>query len=131
MRITDATNNYVKPKVTVQDMISKDMEMFKDKLDGFIQIHSDNYEDIDTGIWLKYITSDNKYRSGGILINNKFPQYFVLKNPYNNLSWCADLTKNIFFMKNISILKEKMIEKNNLYELYKAGLVKILEEPEN
>ena len=131
MKISASENNYVKPKVTTQHIISNDMNMFKEKLEGCVQIHKDNYEDIDTGIWLKYITSDNKYRSGGILINNKFPQYFVLKNPYNNLSWCADLTKNIFFMKKTSILKEKMIEKNNLYELYKAGLVKILEEPEN
>ena len=82
MRISASENNYVKPKVTTQDIISNDMNMFKEKLEGCVQIHKDNYEDIDTGIWLKYITSDNKYRSGGILINNKFPQYFVLKNPY-------------------------------------------------
>jgi hypothetical protein len=132
MRITDnEKNNYIKPPITKQDIISNDVELFKQKLEGYIEIHPNNYEDIDTGLWVKYINKESgKYRCGGILKYNKYPDYFVLSSPYNNLTWSVNLNKNIFFIKDISIFREKMIEKNNLYKLYEAGLVKILESPE-
>ena len=50
---------------------------------------------------------------------------------YNNLTWSVNLQKNIFFIKDITIFREKMIEKNNLYKLYEAGLVKILDDSYN
>ena len=128
MRISDKEkNNYIKPEITKQDIISDDAELFKKKLEGYIEIHPDNYDDIDTGLWIKYINKETgKYRCG-ILKYNKSPDYFVLNSPYNNLTWSVNLNKNIFFIKDISIFREKMIEKNNLYKLYEAGLVKILE----
>ena len=102
MKITDSNNNYNRPKVTDHDIISNDVELFKKKLEGFIQIHSDNYEDIETGLWIKYVSNEGKYRSGGILKCNKAPDYFVLKSPYNNITWCVNLQHNIFFIKDIS-----------------------------
>jgi hypothetical protein len=130
MKITDSKNTYVKPPITKQDIISNNPDLIKERLEGYIQIDPSNYEDIDTGLWVKYITEDGKYRSGGILKYNKSPDYFVLQSPHKNVTWCASLSKNIFFIKNVSNYREKMIEKNNLYKLYQAGLVKILEEPE-
>lgn len=130
MRITDFNNKYTKKGPTPQDMISSDIKILEKKLEGFVQIHEDNYEDLDTGIWIKYISNEGKYRSGGVLLNNKYPKYIVLKNPFTNISWCADLSTNIFFMKQSSLLNTIMIEKNNLYKLYEAGLVKILDKPQ-
>ena len=130
MKITEATD-YVKPQVTQQDIISADIELLKKKLEGYMQLHPDNYEDVETGLWVKYVTNEGKYRCGGILKNNKAPDYFVLKSPYNNISWCVNLQKNICFIKDISFFRDKMIQKNNLFKLYEAGLIKILDEPEN
>ena len=101
------------------------------KLQNCIEIHQDNYEDLERGVWIKYITSENKYRSGGILILNKYPEYLVLKNPYKKISWCVDLSKNYIFMEDIKKKKEEKIEKDNLYKLYQEGFVKILEEPDD
>ena len=130
MKITDI-KDYVKPPVTQQDIISGDIELLKKKLEGYMQLHPDNYEDVETGLWVKYVTNEGKYRCGGILKNNKAPDYFVLKSPYNNISWCVNLQKNIFFIKDISFFRDKMIQKNNLFKLYEEGLIKILDEPEN
>ena len=131
MKITDSDNNCNRPEITNHDIISNDVELFKKKLEGFVQIHADNYEDIETGLWIKYVSNEGKYRSGGILKVNKSPDYFVLKSPYNNITWCVNLQKNVFFIKDVSCFREKMIQKNNLFKLYEAGLVKILDEPES
>ena len=128
MRITDEKNTFERPKVTQQDIISSDMTLFSEKLKNFVEIHPDNFEDIDVGIWIKYISKEGKYRSGGVLKFNKAPKFFILKNPYTNLSWSVNLQENTIFMKDISEFRTKMIQKNNLYKLYEAGLVKIIEE---
>ena len=41
--------------------------------------------------------------------------------------WSVDLTKNIIFMRDLTNKRDKMIEKNNLYKLYEAGLVQIVQ----
>ena len=128
MKISDKSNKYIRPSITEHDIITHNIDLFQEKLIGYVQIHDENYEDIDIGIWVKYISQDGKYRSGGILIINKAPLYFILKNPFNNISWSVNLSENIIFMKNISNNRSKMIEKNNLYKLYEAGMIKIVEE---
>ena len=40
---------------------------------------------------IKYITTEGKYRSGGVLISNKAPEYFILKNPRNEITWSVKL----------------------------------------
>ena len=80
------SSGYIRPKETAQDLISKNPEEIAKKLDGFVQIHPENYSDIECGVWIKYITQDKKYRSGGLLKINKAPDYFILKSPYNNIS---------------------------------------------
>ena len=130
MKIGDENNTYKKTGATIQDLISEDVNEIKARLQGYIQIHEDNYKDIDIGIWIRYISDDGKYRTGGILVHNKAPDYFVLKNPNNEITWSVNLRKNIIFMKDIGAKREQMIEKNNLYKLYLEGYVKILDEPD-
>jgi len=100
-----------------------------EKLNGYIQIHPDNYEDIDTDLWIKYVTDEGKLKGGGLLVCNRAPLYFVLKSPYTKRSWCVNLEKNSIFIKNEDDKIREMIEKNNLYKLYKEGLVEILDTP--
>ena len=130
MKIGDENNKYQRGEITNQDLISEDVNEIKERLQGFVQIHEDNYKDIDIGIWIRYISDEGKYRSGGILVHNKAPDYFVLKNPNNEITWSVNLTKNIIFMKDIGAKREEMIEKNNLYRLYLEGYVKILDKPD-
>ena len=122
--------NYVKPAETVQDIISKNPELLQDKLKDHIQIHPNNYKDIEVGTWVKYVSSENKYRSGGVVMANYAPEYLSLKNPYKNVIWTVDLTKNIIFIKELDSRAEKRIEKDNLYKLYLAGFVKIVDPDE-
>jgi len=124
MKLKDISD-YVRPKETVQDKISKNPEELTKKMEGYIQIFPENYKDIECGIWVKYLTEDNKYRSGGILKMNRAPEYFVIKNSFNNVSWTVSLEKNKIFIKGTSNKLEKMVIKNNLYKLYMAGLITI------
>jgi hypothetical protein len=130
MKIGDENNKYERGDVTNQDLISQDINEIKTRLQGFVQIHEENYKDIDIGIWVRYISDEGKYRTGGILVHNKAPDYFILKNPNNEITWSVNLTKNIIFMKDIGAKRDQMIEKNNLYRLYLEGYVKILDEPD-
>ena len=130
MKIGDENNKYERGEVTNQDLISEDVNEIKVRLQGFVQIHEDNYKDIDIGIWVRYISDEGKYRTGGILVHNKAPDYFILKNPNNEITWSVNLKKNIIFMKDIGAKRDQMIEKNNLYRLYLEGYVKILDEPD-
>jgi len=130
MKIGDENNKYERGEITNQDLISQDVNEIKVRLQGFVQIHEDNYKDIDIGIWVRYISDEGKYRTGGILVHNKAPEYFVLKNPNNEITWSVNLKKNIIFMKDIGAKRDQMIEKNNLYRLYLEGYVKILDEPD-
>ena len=120
-----SNSEYIRPKMTQQDIISKNPEIVKEKLKGFIKIFPQHYGEISCGSWIKYITSDNKYRSGGILKQNRAPDYFILKSPYNNKSWSVSLDKNEIYLKTTQNGFDKQIEKNNLYKLYEAGLVQI------
>ena len=106
-------------------------QQIQTNLIGYVEVYPENYIDIEIGCWVRYITHEGKYRSGGILIKNNSPIYFVLKNPYSNITWSINLSKNIIFLKNMREFKKQNIEKNNLYKLYQAGLVKILDKPEN
>lgn len=130
MKIGDSNNKYVKPKITQQDKINSNTDEVKSRLTDCVQIHPDNFKDIDIGIWIKYINAEGKYRSGGILVCNKAPEYFVLKNPRNEITWSVNLNNCSIFMKDIGSKRDEMIEKNNLYRLYQAGYVKINDEPD-
>ena len=124
-KLSSKDNNYIRPEITQQDLISQNPEVVKEKLKGFIMIFPQHYCEISCGSWIKYITNEGKYRSGGILKQNKAPDYFILKSPYNNKSWSVSLEKNEIYLKTTQNGFDKQIEKNNLYKLYEAGLVQI------
>lgn len=128
MRINE--DNYQRPKFTEQDYISSNKVLFKDKLKDYIQVEHNFLNEIPCNTWIRYITSEGLYRSGGILIKNEFPLYFILKNPYKKITWSVDLKKNYIFMEDIKNKKEEKLEMKNLYKLYKEGFIKILDTPE-
>jgi hypothetical protein len=119
--------NYTRPEVTRQDEISSDPELMAEKLKGFIKIFPQHYEELHGGVWIKYLTEDNKYRCGGVLKVNRAPEYFILRSPYTYKSWSVSLAGKTIYMRGEDGRLDKMVEKNNLYKLYEAGLVNISE----
>ena len=115
-------------ETTQQDIISNDCNLIKQHLENYIQIKGKKLKDINLGTWIKYITNTGKFRTGGVLTVNSFPEYMVLKNPTLNKSWSVNLkTNNIYIKENLSDKKEEEREKNVLYKLYKQGLLEIIE----
>ena len=88
---------------TAAAMVACTEKTLMEKLNGYIQIHPDNYEDIDTDLWIKYVTDEGKLKGGGLLVCNRAPLYFVLKSPYTKRSWCVNLEKNSIFMLPTSV----------------------------
>lgn len=118
-------DNYVKPSQTKQDILNSDKNMVIKDLNGFIKIDFDDCDELILGSRIKYISDEGEYRIGGTLIKNGFPNYIVLLSPYKKLTWSVNLKKNTIFMEDIRNTQKEKIEKNNLYKLYKAGMVEI------
>ena len=123
-RIQD-DNDYVRPIVTEQDRISMDTDMIYDRVKGLIKLPKENYGDVPTGVWIKYVSYEGKFRNGGMLIKNGAPDYFVLKNIGRKITWSVNLKKNVIFMEDFKKRQLEKIEKNKLYELFKKGYVTI------
>ena len=118
-------DGYVKKGETRQDQINEDKNLVIKDLQGYIKV---DYEDCDErilGSKIKYITNTGDYRIGGILTKIGFPNYIVLLSPYKKITWSVDLKKNTIFMEDIRKTKKEKIEKDNLYKLYKAGMIEI------
>ena len=125
-------DSYIKPEFTEQSIISSDIDEMKNKLNNFIRVEESFFENIPCGIWVKYVSkAEGLYRSGGILIKNASPTYLILKNISKNLTWSVDLKKNYIYMQNIKEKEELNLRKDNLYKLYEAGFIEILDQPKN
>lgn len=124
-------DNYNRPKVTKQDLISENNDELKNKLKNWVLMPEDYLDRIKCGIWIRYVSHQGLYRSGGILINNSSPTYLVLLNPKLNKTWSVNLANNYIFIEDIE--KKKKVEKikNDLYELYQKGMLDVKSENDN
>ena len=129
-RIHDDTD-YIRPEITRQDKISMNIDVMYKKLKNYIPIPKSNHIDVPVGVWIKYVSQEGKYRSGGVLIKNAAPEYYVLK--CGRLTWSVNLSKNKIFMQDFKKKKIEQIEKDKLYNLFKNGLIefKIPDEHKN
>tara|TARA_B110000037_G_C16900259_1_gene415902 strand:+ start:252 stop:653 length:402 start_codon:yes stop_codon:yes gene_type:complete len=125
-RITE--DNYIKENKSKQDIINEDNEQIIKNLKNFIRIPNEFCEYLILGSKIKYITDDGIFRYGGILINNKFPNYIVLLNPYKKITWCVNLNTNNIFMEDVKKKNEEKNIKESLFKLYKKDLLQIKEE---
>lgn len=75
--------------------ILNDPEMQQDTIkewnEKYSRIEPNEYNElIIPGIWIKYMTKENKLRLGGVVVRNDSNEpYFCLKNPKNGISWCV------------------------------------------
>jgi len=79
--------------------------------------------------WIRYYNVKTKqFRTGGLLMKVSYPDYIMLVNTSNNLSWSVQLKDNIIYIpdqrkvnyKKDEKDKEKLI-KEKLYEMYQKG----------
>ena len=118
-------DDYVRPEITKQDIISSDKDQIKKKLENWILVPEDYTYRVDCGIWIKYINKDGAFRNGGVLIKNASPDYFVLKNPIKNISWSVNLKENHIFIEDLEKKEKEKKMKDLLYELWKNGDIEI------
>ena len=123
-------DNYERPQVTEQDIVSQDLNEMKRLMVGYIKIEPDYYSYIPCGTKVRYINSNGEFRYGGVLVKNASPDYFVLRNIVKKMNWSVNLKKNYIYIEDIKQKNKEKLEKENLYKLYKAGMVKVLDEPE-
>lgn len=118
-------DNYQKPEITFHDEINEDKDKIINLLEGYIRIPHNFCDKLILGSKIKYISEEGLFRTGGILIKNGFPDYIVLLNGYKKLTWSVNLKTNNIFMEDTRERDKIKKEKENLYKLYKAGVLKI------
>ena len=121
-------DNYQKKDFSLQDEINEDKDKIISSLEGFLRIPYEYCENLVLGSKIKYITDEGLFRTGGILIKNGFPNYIVLLNSYKKLSWSVNLKTNNIFMEDIREKEKIKKEKEDLYKLYKQGVLQIKED---
>lgn len=127
-------SKYKRPKEgTIQDKFT--IEDINERIEGYTPLTSSKdkqylLELTPFKTWIKYYNlKEKKFRTGGLLMKvDPDLNYIMLINTKNKLSWSVQLKDNIIFVPNINKTKEKENEKQikeNLYELYKKGLLKV------
>jgi len=118
-------DDYIRPEITKQDIISSDKEQIRKKLENWILVPEDYTYRVDCGIWIKYINKNGSFRNGGVLIKNASPEYFVLKNPIKSISWSVNLKENHIFIEDLEKKEKEKKMKDLLYDLWKNGDIEI------
>ena len=119
---------YQKETISIQDQINEDKDKVIAALKDFVRIPYEYCEHLVLGARVKYISDQGMFRTGGILIKNGFPEYIVLLNGYKKLTWSVNLRTNNIFMEDLRVKDKIKKEKDNLYKLYEAGLLKVKNE---
>jgi hypothetical protein len=125
-------DEYQKTHPSLQDRISENVELFESKIENFDPIADKDYADISVGTFIRYITFDKhqqpKLRLGGYLVNNKAPQYWVLRSGSRgkkHITWSVNLQAkpaNIFFKrKGVPTKSEEQIHAREAYEALSSG----------
>jgi hypothetical protein len=122
-----SNDHYKKNEITIQDNINEDKDTIINSLEGYIQIPYNLCDKLILGAKIKYITDDGLFRFGGTLIKIGFPNYIVLLNNYKKITWSVNLKTNNIFMEDIKEIEKIKQEKENLYKLYKAGMLQVIE----
>lgn len=86
--------------------------------------------------WIKYYnTTTRQFRTGGLLMKVSYPDYIMLINTSQNITWSVQLKDNIIYIPDQTTIEEtqrqrqqkeednkkEQVIKNKLYELYKRG----------
>lgn len=118
-------DSYQKETNCIQDQINEDKDKVISALKDYVRIPHEYCQHLVLGSKIKYISDEGLFRTGGILIKNGFPNYIVLLNGYKKVTWSVNLRKNNIFMEDLRVKQKIKKEKDNLYKLYQAGLLRV------
>ena len=121
-------DSYQKETNCIQDQINEDKDKVMSALKDYVRIPYEYCPHLVLGSKIKYISDEGLFRTGGILIKNGFPDYIVLLNGYKKVTWSVNLKKNNIFMEDLRVRQKIKKEKDNLYKLYQAGLLRVKED---
>jgi hypothetical protein len=104
------------------------IEIDTKKLDKYTKIFEENYCHIQKGTPVMYYKNKKLVNFGKVV---KFinPDIFVLKNESLFLIWSVGLSDTDVYVQDLKEIQKENTLKENLLELYKAGYIKILDEP--
>jgi len=131
-------NGWVKTEPSKQDEISTDAKEFGKRFEGYIEIKPEEYATIQPDTWIRYMKHNPNskygfdYRSGGKVVKNKFPEFWILKPTYGNgKSWCVPLKgENRYFRRNMDEVKNIYSQKQRLYNAVKDGDLMLMSKEE-
>lgn len=101
---------------------SQDQQAIKKKLEGYTAVKANCLETLKPGDRVRYMTN-NEFRGGGSVKTNRYPDYIVLMNVINKVTWCMQLkdpTLKVWYKPLEKVAKEHE-ERAKIYELYKQG----------
>lgn len=118
----------------------QDINQIKDKLKNFIKVEERHIDIIPPGVYVRFINKETgELKAGGLVSKNynkdhKLYNYLLLLvTPSAKKKFYVKVTKSlhVFFIRDDEDKKIIQAEKDNLYLLYKQGLVKIVEDDED
>ena len=130
-----AADGWVKQGMSRQDQISHNREEFVKRFEGYVEIKPEEYSDIQPNTPIRYMKHNPNapfqydYRSGGVLVRNGYPDYWVLK-PYDGRgkNWSVPLKgQNKYFRKDDNEIKRAQARNAKLYEKVEAGEIMIMD----
>lgn len=101
----DEIKTIIFQKKSQQNEISKNPIELKKRFDGYTLIYPHEYKSVEQGTFIRYLKDRKLYRYGGILVMNKYPNYWVLESvkPGKRHRWSVQLkSNNAYFKKKIS-----------------------------
>ena len=84
---------------TFQEKLNDFPEVLKMHLENYVLIDPKYYKDIQPGSSIRYITDEGKFRFGGKVLVNGYPEFLVLHNYKYTSKWSINLEKSIIFLK--------------------------------
>ena len=103
-------------------MSTKDKDVIKQKLVGYTAVKAAKLAEIKPGDRVRYMLN-GELRGGGACKQNRWPDYIVLMNVINKVTWCMQLKDPSLkvWCKTIDKVNKERTEAQKVYELYKQG----------
>jgi hypothetical protein len=113
----------------------EDIPIIKDKLKKYIKVEERHIDIIPVGVYIRFINKETgELKGGGIVAKNYDREHeyynYILILVANKYYFKVIKTRHVYFIRDDDDKKIEQAEKDNLYKLYKQGLVKIVEDNE-
>lgn len=103
-------------------MSTCDKDVIKEKLKGYSPVKPQQLAELKPGDRVRYMIN-NELRGGGAVKQNRWPDYIVLMNVMNKVSWCMQLKEPTLkvWCRPVESVNRDRDEAKKVYELYKQG----------